>query len=76
MSAKSVACFIADFGLQRMKKYGRRVWCVLASTRILPTRSLTSMPSSARITSCTSTDFALSKPASIMRVMPYAAEGA
>ena len=69
MSAKSVSCFIAPFGLQRMKKYGRMFWCVAASMRMCPTMSFTSMPSSALTTSCTSADFALSKPASSRRVI-------
>src|SRR5258707_10861684 len=46
-SAKSSSCFIAPFGLQRRKKYGRSVWCVAPSTRIGPTMSFISRPSSA-----------------------------
>ena len=52
-----------------VKKYGRIVWCVAGSMRILPSRSLISSPSSAWITSCSFGDFALSKPASSMRVI-------
>src|SRR5688572_19530433 len=68
-SARSSSSFIAFFGLQRRKKYGRSVWWVAGSMRIFPRRSVTSMPSSALMTSGTSTDFALSKPASMSRVI-------
>ena len=70
MSAKSMGFFIASFFLHRMKKYGRSVWWVLGSTRILPTRSSNYMPSQALITSGTSVDLALSMAASVIRVMP------
>jgi hypothetical protein len=70
MSAKSMGCFIASFFLHRMKKYGRSVWWVLGSTRMRPTRSSTSRPSQARMTSGTSVDFALSIAWSSIRVIP------
>src|SRR5262245_35426065 len=68
-SPKSSSSFIDFFGLQRRKKYGRSVWWVAGSMRIRPRRSVTSMPSSDLMTSGTSADFALSKPASMSRVI-------